>query len=47
MTLVPHVPADEPTRDRTLPDFDEIVERIVYGDSSSVRDRGDRHTPTA
>ncbi|WP_338740826.1 hypothetical protein [Haloplanus salilacus] len=47
MTLVPHVPADEPTRDRTLPDFDEIVERIVYGDPSSARGRGDRHTPTA
>jgi len=37
MTLVPHLPADEPTRDRTPPDFDEIVERIVHGDSSSMR----------
>jgi hypothetical protein len=36
MPLVPHRPADEPTRERTPPDFDEIVERIVYGDSSSV-----------
>jgi hypothetical protein len=41
MTLVPHVPADEPTRDRTLPDFDEIIERIVSGDVSSVRSRVD------
>jgi len=38
MPLVPHLPADEPTRDRTPPDLDDIVERIVYGDASSVRD---------
>jgi len=37
MPLVPHVPADEPPRDRTPPDLDEIVERIIHGDSSSVR----------
>jgi hypothetical protein len=36
MPLVPHVPADEPTRDRTPPDLDDIVERII-GDASAVR----------
>jgi hypothetical protein len=37
MPLVPHLPADEPTGNRTPPDFDEIVERIIHGDSSSAR----------
>jgi hypothetical protein len=37
MTLVPHVPADEPTHDRTPPDLDEIVERIVSGESRPAR----------
>jgi hypothetical protein len=37
MSLVPHVPADEPRRDRTPPDLDEIVERIVHGESRPAR----------
>jgi hypothetical protein len=37
MPLVPHVPADEPTRDRTPPDLDDIAERIIYGGSPTVR----------
>jgi hypothetical protein len=37
MPLVPHLPGDEPARDRTPPDLDDIVERIVYGDASSTR----------
>jgi hypothetical protein len=37
MPLVPHVPSDEPTRDREIPDVDDIVERILHGDASHVR----------
>jgi len=37
MPVVPHLPGDEPARDRTPPDLDDIAERIVYGDASSAQ----------
>ena len=32
MPLVPYDPSDEPERDPYLPDFDEILDRILNGD---------------
>ena len=31
MPLVPHLPSDEPDRDRSAPDVGEIVEEILDG----------------
>jgi len=36
MPVVPHLPADEPPRERTPPDIDDIVERIINGTGSAT-----------
>lgn len=38
MPLVPHFPSDEPSEDESVPDFDDVVDRILNG--------GDDPTPS-